>query len=142
MLCWYIANDFAEQLLEAEQETYFTCLVWQSLQERSAFVLLAAQLLLVSFMTRFSWRTWHCVEAFSRLDVTTAAHACSIKRNICYGLETEDGWPADEVPTTEDVEEAARLANAHDFIMGLPQGYDTVTLPCYQAASKDHNNEV
>ena len=60
--------------------------------------------------------------------------ACSIRRNICYGLEAEDGVPADEVPTTADVEEAARLANAHDFIMGLPEGYDTVslilTLPC------------
>ena len=52
----------------------------------------------------------------------------SIRRNICYGLEAEDGVPADEAPTISDIEEAARLANAHDFIMALPQGYDTVSL--------------
>lgn len=51
----------------------------------------------------------------------------SIRRNICYGLEVEDGLSADEVPTTSDIEEAARLANAHDFIMGLPHGYETVS---------------
>jgi ABC-type transport system involved in Fe-S cluster assembly fused permease/ATPase subunit len=28
------------------------------------------------------------------------------------------------------VERAARLANAHDFISAMPQGYDTVKLPC------------
>ncbi len=41
----------------------------------------------------------------------------TVKENIRYGNLTA---------TDEEVEKAARLANAHDFIMRLPQGYDTV----------------
>jgi ATP-binding cassette subfamily B (MDR/TAP) protein 9 len=52
-------------------------------------------------------------------------YARSIKRNIIYGLETEDGVPESEQPTQTDIEHAARLANAHEFISQLPQGYDT-----------------
>jgi ATP-binding cassette, subfamily B, bacterial len=37
--------------------------------------------------------------------------------NIAYGRPDA---------TSEEVEAAARLADAHDFIVGLPQGYDTV----------------
>lgn len=51
---------------------------------------------------------------------------CSIRRNICFGLEDEDGLGPDEQPSTEEIEQAARLANAHDFIMAMPQGYDAV----------------
>ena len=41
----------------------------------------------------------------------------SIRENIRYGrLDATD----------EEIEEAARKANAHDFIMKLPKGYDTV----------------
>ena len=49
----------------------------------------------------------------------------SVRRNILLGLEEEDGVPADEVPSQADVEAAARLASAHDFISALPEGYDT-----------------
>jgi ATP-binding cassette, subfamily B (MDR/TAP), member 9 len=52
-------------------------------------------------------------------------YARSIKRNILYGLEEDDGVLIDQIPTQADVEAAARLANAHDFISNLPQGYDT-----------------
>lgn len=52
-------------------------------------------------------------------------YARSIKRNILFGLEAEDGVPLDEVPSDADVERAARLANAHDFITALPDGYET-----------------
>lgn len=46
--------------------------------------------------------------------------ARSIRRNIMYGLEETDNEP-----TFEEVQEAARLANASSFIESLPQGYDT-----------------
>jgi len=52
-------------------------------------------------------------------------YARSIRRNIIYGLEAEDGVPVEEIPTQQDIEDAAKLANAHDFIMSLPKGYDT-----------------
>ncbi|MCM0591961.1 MAG: ABC transporter ATP-binding protein [Gloeotrichia echinulata IR180] len=43
--------------------------------------------------------------------------AVSVKENIAYGkLGCSD----------KEVEKAARLANAHEFIMNLPQGYDTI----------------
>ena len=40
----------------------------------------------------------------------------SIKENIIYGKSDA---------TDEEIEKAARLAGAHDFIMSLPNGYDT-----------------
>lgn len=40
----------------------------------------------------------------------------TVKRNIAYGVERSD----------EEITAAAKAANAHDFIMKLPQGYDTV----------------
>ncbi|EPR42283.1 ABC transporter transmembrane region [Desulfovibrio sp. X2] len=42
---------------------------------------------------------------------------CSVSENIAYGRASY---------TQESVEEAARAAFAHDFILGLPRGYDTV----------------
>ena len=52
----------------------------------------------------------------------------SIRRNICYGLEEEDGLTASEQPTMTQIEEAAKSANAHEFIMRLPDGYETVSV--------------
>jgi ATP-binding cassette subfamily B (MDR/TAP) protein 9 len=44
----------------------------------------------------------------------------SIRRNIMYGLEGTD-----EEPTQDEIEVAAKLANAHSFIEKMPQQYDT-----------------
>jgi ABC-type multidrug transport system fused ATPase/permease subunit len=41
----------------------------------------------------------------------------SIRRNLMLGLEGTD-----EEPTQEEIEEAARLANADDFIRAMPMG--------------------
>lgn len=41
----------------------------------------------------------------------------SIKKNIAYGLGDHP---------IEEIQQAAKLANAHNFIMELPDGYDTV----------------
>ena len=43
--------------------------------------------------------------------------AASLRENIAYGVPDA---------TPEDVEAAARLANAHEFIQKLPEGYDTL----------------
>lgn len=53
-------------------------------------------------------------------------YARSVRRNILYGLEEEDGEPPGSVPSMDEVEQAARLANAHGFISDWPQGYETV----------------
>eukprot|EP00735_Rhodelphis_limneticus_P010375 TRINITY_DN3110_c0_g1::TRINITY_DN3110_c0_g1_i1::g.3523::m.3523 TRINITY_DN3110_c0_g1::TRINITY_DN3110_c0_g1_i1::g.3523 ORF type:complete len:736 (+),score=195.13,sp/Q9NP78/ABCB9_HUMAN/41.68/0.0,ABC_membrane/PF00664.18/3.5e-57,ABC_tran/PF00005.22/2.4e-29,SMC_N/PF02463.14/1.5e-08,ABC_ATPase/PF09818.4/1.8e+03,ABC_ATPase/PF09818.4/0.0006,AAA_21/PF13304.1/30,AAA_21/PF13304.1/0.37,SbcCD_C/PF13558.1/0.07,DUF258/PF03193.11/0.021,AAA_16/PF13191.1/0.048,Zeta_toxin/PF06414.7/3e+03,Zeta_toxin/PF06414.7/0.22,Z len=45
-------------------------------------------------------------------------YACSIEKNIVYGL-------ADHQWTREKVVQAAKLANAHNFIESMPDGYDT-----------------
>ncbi|KAI0561421.1 ABC transporter [Gracilaria domingensis] len=46
----------------------------------------------------------------------------TVRENIAYGLSHEDGT---YIPQ-EQIEEAARIANIHDFITTLPEGYDTV----------------
>eukprot|EP01134_Creolimax_fragrantissima_P003938 CFRG3938T1 len=45
----------------------------------------------------------------------------SVRNNIAYGR-----MKCSDVPVTQEmIEEAAKKANAHDFIMNLPEGYDT-----------------
>lgn len=46
----------------------------------------------------------------------------SVFENIAYGKPHKDGTPI----TMNEVIEAAKEANAHDFISDLPQGYDTI----------------
>lgn len=46
----------------------------------------------------------------------------SVRDNIAYGLDHKDGTPV----TESMIQEAAKAANAHDFIQELPSGYDTI----------------
>jgi ATP-binding cassette, subfamily B (MDR/TAP), member 1 len=46
----------------------------------------------------------------------------TIKENIAYGLPHGNGMPV----TDEQIVQAARAANAHDFVIDLPLGYETV----------------
>ncbi len=48
----------------------------------------------------------------------------TVSENIKYGFVRQDG----SSPSQADVEEAARLANIHDFIMTLPDKYETVRI--------------
>ncbi len=47
-------------------------------------------------------------------------YARSIKQNIMLGLEGTAGEPS-----FDDIIEASKLANAHEFVTALPDGYDT-----------------
>ncbi|CAI5739467.1 unnamed protein product [Peronospora farinosa] len=62
--------------------------------------------------------------------------ACSIRENIAYGCF--EGQEA----TMEDVICAAKLANAHDFIMSFPDGYDTIVGERGQALSGGQKQRV
>jgi ATP-binding cassette subfamily B protein len=54
---------------------------------------------------------------FSIVLQDTHLFATTVAETICHGM-------ADA--SARDIENAARLANAHDFIMRLPEGYDTI----------------
>jgi ATP-binding cassette subfamily B (MDR/TAP) protein 1 len=48
--------------------------------------------------------------------------ATSIKENLLLGRDSQSA-------TQAEIEEAARVANAHSFIIKLPDGYDTQVRP-------------
>ncbi len=58
----------------------------------------------------------------SFLSQETVILGCSVLENIAYGAMGRDGLP----PAQEEIELAARAARAHEFILELPQGYETV----------------
>jgi ABC-type multidrug transport system fused ATPase/permease subunit len=65
-------------------------------------------------LTELNLRSLHQKMALVAQD--TQLFAASIRENIVYGLEDVND---------EQVFEAARLANAHEFILGFEDGYDT-----------------
>ncbi|CAM3458039.1 ABC transporter ATP-binding protein [Marinicrinis lubricantis] len=63
----------------------------------------------------FSLKAWR--EQIGYVSQESPLLAGTIRENITYGLERS--------VALEEVEEAARMANAHEFIAQLPRGYDT-----------------
>ncbi|MEO0406888.1 MAG: ABC transporter ATP-binding protein, partial [Cyanobacteria bacterium P01_A01_bin.135] len=59
-------------------------------------------------------------QQFSVVLQESVLFATTVRENIAYGCLNAAN------ATDADVEAAAKLANAHDFILRLPQGYDTV----------------
>lgn len=64
----------------------------------------------------FDKREW--ARAVSIVNQEPVLFSVSVGENIAYGLPDKD-------VSREDVVKAAKAANAHDFIISLPQGYDT-----------------
>jgi ABC-type multidrug transport system fused ATPase/permease subunit len=52
--------------------------------------------------------------------------AMSIRDNIAYGWQATASSSSSERPSKAQVEAAARAANAEGFILGFPEGYDTL----------------
>ncbi|KAK7380236.1 hypothetical protein VNO78_32741 [Psophocarpus tetragonolobus] len=65
----------------------------------------------------FDKREW--ARVVSIVNQEPVLFSVSVGENIAYGLPDED-------VSKEDVIKAAKAANAHDFIIALPQGYDTL----------------
>ncbi|GLE05827.1 hypothetical protein PINS_up015008 [Pythium insidiosum] len=75
-----------------------------------------------------------CVVYIPQVSQEPPLFACSIRDNIAYGCQHE--------ATMDEIVEAAKAANAHDFIMSFPDGYDTVVGERGQALSGGQKQRV
>ncbi|KAB5554574.1 P-loop containing nucleoside triphosphate hydrolase protein [Coniochaeta sp. 2T2.1] len=66
-------------------------------------------------------------QQMSLVSQEPAIFSTTVLENVKMGLPRSvyEGSTADETLVRELVEKAARMANAHDFIISLPEGYDT-----------------
>uniref|UniRef100_A0A0D9WYL4 ABC transporter domain-containing protein n=1 Tax=Leersia perrieri TaxID=77586 RepID=A0A0D9WYL4_9ORYZ len=65
----------------------------------------------------FDKREWSRVVSLVNQD--PVLFSVSVRENIAYGLP-------DDVVSKDEIIKAAKAANAHEFIVSLPQGYDTL----------------
>ncbi|KAH8961884.1 hypothetical protein BDL97_05G071900 [Sphagnum fallax] len=66
---------------------------------------------------KFDKTEW--ARAVSLVNQEPVLFAMSVAENIAYGLPNKD-------VSQEEIVEAAKAANAHDFVVGLPEGYNTL----------------
>ena len=72
-------------------------------------------------------RSTASTSATSRCTTCGTPSASCSRTRCCSTTRSPPTSPSPiPTPTAEQIERAARLAGAHDFIMGLPEGYDTV----------------
>nr|XP_018678767.1 PREDICTED: putative multidrug resistance protein [Musa acuminata subsp. malaccensis] len=82
-----------------------------------ALILIAIQpLMIVCYYSRMVILKSMSKKAIESQSESSKLFAGSIRENIAYGMDE---------PTEGEIEDAARTANAHDFISGLNDGYDT-----------------
>lgn len=67
------------------------------------------------------WNLAHLRERIGVVNQEPTLFGVSVADNIAFGKPLSSG-PA----TREEIEAAARAANVHDFLVSLPDGYDTV----------------
>ena len=62
-----------------------------------------------------------------KLDSLRGQISIVLQDSVLFGATIRDNIAYGTIDATDDeIEKAARLANAHDFIMDLPEGYDTL----------------
>lgn len=67
------------------------------------------------------WNLAHLRERIGVVNQEPTLFGVSVADNIAFGKPLSSG-PA----TRDEIEAAARAANVHDFLVSLPDGYDTV----------------
>jgi ATP-binding cassette subfamily B (MDR/TAP) protein 9 len=68
-------------------------------------------------VSRFDPKQWHGLGGVSVVNQDPVLFSMSFRENIALGLN--------KLVTQEEIEQAAILANAHDFILASKEGYDT-----------------
>ncbi|KAF9433626.1 Multidrug resistance protein 1 [Entomortierella beljakovae] len=67
------------------------------------------------------WNVTYLRDAIGIVSQEPVLFNATIKQNIAYGIRKDQSEPTDE-----EIQKACRLSNAHDFIMNLPEKYNTM----------------
>lgn len=87
---------------------------------RHSFLSLAGSITLDGIEIK-DWNVTHLRDTVGIVSQEPVLFNCTIKQNIAYGTRKGQSEPTDE-----EIQNACRLSNAHDFIMKLPDKYNTM----------------